>query len=145
MSTGERRDPYLDFRFLVEMDSLVVAGFTEVSGLEVEMETEEYQEGGVNTHAHKLPDRFGYPNLVLRRGLTDSQLLWRWIQAGVDGRVERRNGTVFLLDSTGDVSWGWGFRDAYPVKWTGPELQADRGAVAVESLELVHNGISKVR
>lgn len=145
MSVSSRRDPYLGYRFLVEIDSLIVAGFSEVTGLEMEMEMEEYQEGGVNTHSHKLPKRTGYANLTLRRGLTDSQALWRWIQDAVNGKVERRSGRIFLLDSNGRPSWGWGFRDAYPVKWTGPEFRADQSSVAVESLDLAHNGISKVR
>lgn len=140
-----RDDPYLGFRYVVEADSSIVAGFSEVTGLEMEMETEDYQEGGLNTHVHKLPVRFSHPNLVLRKGLTDYQGLWDWITKVQHGQVERKNIIVILLNSIGEPEpeWKWGFNNAYPVKWTGPELQADQGAVAIESLELAHDGISK--
>lgn len=144
MSTTNKRDPYLGFRFRVEVDSLVVAGFSEVTGLELGMQPEEYEEGGVNTHTHRLPTRYTQPNVVLRRGLTDSRELWDWIENAVNGRIERRNGRVILLDSTGELSWGWSFRDAYPVRWAGPELRADQGAVAIETLELAHEGVTKM-
>lgn len=147
MAIGDRNDPYMGYRFLVEIDSLIVGGFSEVTGLEMTLETEEYQEGGVNTYTHTLPSRFTYPNLVLRRGLTDSRTLWQWIQNVADALLpltERKNVRIILLDSTGKESWGWEFRDAYPVKWTGPELQADQGVVAMEALELAHKGISNM-
>ena len=144
MSLGERSNPYLNVRFLVEIDSVIAGGFTEVSGLERELETEEYDEGGVNTHTHSLQSGFTYPNLVLRRGLTDSETLWDWLQRAADGAVERKTVLLFLLDSTGEQSRGWAFRDAYPVKWTGPEFRSDGGDVAVESLELTHAGIDTV-
>ena len=144
MSAEERTDPYAGFRFLVEIDSLVVAGFSEVSGLEMEMSPEEYQEGGVNRFTHKLPGRFSHPNLVLRRGLTDSLELWEWIQGTVQGvesgAIERRNVRVVVLDSTGEEARRWEFLRAYPVKYSGPELSAGDGSVAVEALELVHEG-----
>lgn len=148
MSVEERADPYAGFRFLVEIDSLIVAGFSEVSGLELEMQPEDYQEGGVNHFTHKLPARFDHPNLVLRKGLTDSQTLWTWITETVqhveNGTLTRKNLRVIVLDSLGNESWGWEFQDAYPVKWSGPEFSADQGAVALESVELVHRGISEL-
>lgn len=143
-------DPYRNFRYEVEIGSLGVAGFSEVTGLEAEMETEEYQEGGLNTYVHKLPVRFSYPNLVLKRGLTNSLELWEWIQEGIKGNVQRMEVTVYLFDSMGKQSpretppWKWGFEGAYPVKWTGPELQADQAAVSMETLELAHRGMSNV-
>lgn len=144
MSAGARTDPYLGYRFLVEVNSLVVAGFSEVSGLEVRVETEEYQEGGVNTHTHSLPKRLSSPNLTLKRGLTDSKTLWDWLDGARNGQIKRRNGRVILLDATGREAWGWEFVDAYPVRWTGSDLRASEGAVAVESLELDHGGLSKM-
>lgn len=144
MAAGERTDPYLGFRFLVELDSLVVAGFASVSGLEVGLATEDYEEGGVNTHTHTLPKRFEYPDIVLERGLTDSSELLEWIQEVRDGTVRRRSGRIVLLDAAGAESWGWEFLDAYPVTWSGPELDADQSDVAIERLELTHRGLSKM-
>lgn len=144
MSVGTRRDPYLDFRFHVQIDSLVVAGFSEVSGLEAELGVEEYEEGGTNAYVHRLPTRFSYPPLTLRRGLTASVELHDWLARSVHGPVERRDGQVVLLDARGVPQWGWSFTAAYPVTWTGPDLQAGQGSVAIETLELVHNGLSKM-
>ena len=141
MTTGERENPYLDFRFTVELDGLIVGGFSEVEGLEIEVETEEYEEGGVNHFTHTLPTRVSYPNLVLRRGVTDSEAFWSWMTESVHGPAERKTGRIILLDSTGREVKGWEFLEAYPVRWGGPEFAADQGNVAIETLEIAHNGL----
>lgn len=143
MPVAERRDPYLNFRFLVEIQGLIVGGFSEVSGLQAETETEEITEGGVNDYVHKLPKITKYPNITLKRGITDSDALWNWHQDVVNGIIMRKNGFIILLDSEGNEKWRWFFERAYPVQWTGPELRADSNTVAVESIELAHNGIKK--
>ena len=143
MATGERKDPYLGYRFLVEIEGLVVSGFSEVSGLQAETEVEEYREGGVNEHTHKLPKGTKYTNLILKRGITDSNELWKWHQDVIEGRIQRRSGSIILLDQTGEEKWRWNFIGAYPIKWTGPDFKADSSAAAIETLEFVHNGISK--
>lgn len=135
--------PYAAFNFLVEIKSLGVAGFSEVSGLQAETETEDYHEGGVNNFVHRLPKATKFPNLVLKRGITDSFFLWEWHQKVIAGQVERHNGSVVLLDNTYVEKWRWNFSHAYPVKWVGPDLKADGNAVAIETLELVHNGLWK--
>ncbi|RZN35496.1 MAG: phage tail protein [Methanophagales archaeon ANME-1-THS] len=143
MPVGERKDPYLSFRFLVEIQGLIVGGFSEVSGLQAETEIEEIREGGVNEYVHKLPKITKYPTITLKRGLTDSDVLWRWHQEVVSGKITRKSGFIILLDSEGNETWRWHFIDAYPVKWTGPDLKADSTTVAVETLELAHNGLRK--
>ena len=143
MAAYERNDPLAGFRFLVEIDGLVVGGFTDIGGLQAETETEEYREGGVNTHMHKLPQITKYPNLTLKRGLTYSDVLWRWYRDAAIGDVKRRSGSVLLLDASGSEAWRWNFVQAYPVKWTGPELKSDGSQLAFESIELAHNGFSK--
>jgi len=143
MAVGKRKDPYLSFRFRVEIHGLIEGSFSEVSGLEVEMETEDYPEGGVNDYIHKLPRRTKYPNLVLKRGITDSDVLWKWHQEVVSGKIERKSGRIILLDSEGGEKWSCSFEGAYPVKWTGPDFKADSNTVAIETLELVHRGIKK--
>ena len=144
MTTGERSDPYLDFRFHVELSGLIVGGFSEVDGLEVELETEEYQEGGVNRYSHTLPVRHSYSNLTLRRGLTDSSELWDWMRRTMFGAPELRSGRIILLNNYGEEVRGWGFRDGYPVRWEGPDLSADQGSVAMESLEIAHHGLEQL-
>lgn len=136
--------PYPGYRFLVEVDSLVVASFSEVSGLETSRETEEYAEGGLNDYTHRFPKRTTTSTLTLKRGLTDSPALWEWADGTRVGAVTRKNVTVILLDTDGAATWAWQALRAYPTKWTGPQLQADQGAVAVETLELTHEGLTRV-
>ena len=140
---GRRENPYLSFRFLVEVQGLLVGGFSEVSGLQAETETEEVREGGVNDHIHKLPKMTRHQNIILKRGITDSETLWKWHNDVVSGKVERKTVFIILMDSERNEVWQWYLERAYPVKWTGPELRADSSTVAVEALELVHDGIKK--
>ena len=143
MPVAERKDPYPSFMFLVEIQGLIVGGFSEVARLQAETETEEIREGGVNDYVHKLPKITKYPNITLKRGITDSDALWNWHQDVVNGKFERKSGFIILLDSEGNEKWRWSFERAYPVQWTGPELGADGNTVAVESIELAHNGLKK--
>ena len=142
--TSLRNDPYMSFNFFVEIEGLIVGGFSEVSGLQIETQVHDYQEGGQNEFVHRLPGPARYPsNLILKRGLTGIESLWSWHQDVVAGKIERRNGTVYLLDRMGVPAMWWDFKEAYPVKWSGPDLKADGNSVAVETVELVHRGISK--
>jgi phage tail-like protein len=143
MDIGGRKDPYLDFRFRAEIEGLIVAGFSEVSGLQMEMETEDYQEGGTNGFAHKLPKPMKYPNVVLKRGLTDSDALWKWLcsTGQRSATINRKTVRIILLDSEGQEKMSWRCLQAYPVKWTGPEFKSDANTVAFENLDLVHCGI----
>ncbi len=144
MAVGDRIDPYLSFNFLVEIEGLVVGGFNEVTGLALEVEVEEYREGGLNAYVHKLAGPARYPNnLVLKHGLTDSDTLWNWQQDVASGNILRRNGSIMLLDSASEEQWRWNFVDAYPVRWLGPVLRAGSAEVAIETLELAHRGLSK--
>ena len=144
MALAERKDPYLGSNFFVEIDGLIVGGFSEVSGLQAETELEEIREGGVNDRVHKVPKITKYQNIVLKRGITDSNVLWKWHQDVVDGKIRRKSVYVSLRDAEGRARWRWNFIEAYPVKWTGPDLKADGNSVAIETLELAHNGIRKV-
>lgn len=141
---GVRNDPYVAFNYLVEIEGLIVGGFSEVSGLSVETEVFEYREGGVNEYLHKLPGPTRYPgNLVLKHGLTAIGSLWDWHQDVTQGIISRKNGSIYLLDTQRLPSIWWNFAQAYPVRWQGPELRAGTNAVAVETVELVHKGITK--
>ena len=136
-------DPYNGFRFRVEIFGLQVGGFTQVSGIEREVQTEDFREGGLNDYTHKLATVTKYQNLSLRRGIADATELWRWHQDVINGKIERRRVTVVLLDSEGNERWRWVFEKAYPVKWSGTELNASSNAVFVEHVEFVHNGIKR--
>lgn len=139
-----RLDPYLGLNFVVEIDGLIAGGFREVRGLESSVEVRQLAEGGVNGYLHQLPGETRYPNLVLSRGLTDLDTLWVWFDEVSRGVVHRRHITVMLLDNQRLPAVWWDVRDALPVKWSGPRLDAGGGGeVAVESIELVHRGITK--
>lgn len=140
-------NPYMSFRFRIEICGITNARASEVTGLQIETETESYEEGGVNDYVHQLPKRTKYQHITLKRGITDNDELWNWYQDVVNGEIERRNGAIVLMDLT-DKSEGsdikyWAFEGAYPVKWTGPDLKADSNIVAFETIELVHHGIKK--
>ena len=101
-----------------------------------------YAEGGVNGFEHQFWGRTKYPRLVLKRGLTQIDGLWGWYWEVAQGAVQRKNGTIYLLDPQHRQTLAWHFIQALPVKWTGPELRADSATVAFESVELVHRGLS---
>src|SRR5919201_3578229 len=135
-------EPFMTFNFAVECEGLLVGGFTEVSGLESEGQGEEDREGGVNGFVHKLPGPTSHANLVLRHGLTGLSTLWTWYHNTTQGAIQRRNGTIILLDPRQIPVMWWNFRNALPVRWTGPSFNAASDEVGVEALELVHEGLT---
>lgn len=144
-ATGTRTDPFVAFRFEVRLDDLSVAGFSDCSGLALETEVQDYAEGGLNTHLLKFPTRTKQTNLVLKRGIVDREM-WDWYWDITQGIVKLRSGSVAVRDpSGGEVVVEWQFRDAFPCKWTGPELNAAQSTVAVETLELCHRGLERVK
>jgi phage tail-like protein len=134
--------PYVvgGYRFMVELDGMLVAGFSEVSGLTVETELEEVPEGGLNQYVHRLPGRTKLGPIVLKRGMTLTNELWNWYADVIEGDFERRSGSIILYDERDQEFRRWNFYDAYPTKWIGPELNASSSEVAVEAIELTHNG-----
>ena len=143
MTTAKKPYPYPSFRFRVEINGITVAQVAEVTGLQLETGTEPYEEGGVNDFVHQLPKRTKYQNITLKRGITDLDEMWRWHQDVVGGKFERKSGAIVLVDSAGEDKWRWNFKEAFPVKWAGPELRANSNTVAFESIELAHHGINK--
>ena len=135
-----RPDPVGELRFKVELPGVDIGRFRECSGLAAEIEVKEYAEGGVNDRMHKLPTRMKYPNLVLKRGITfeDGLLQWLW---RTQHEAQLVNVTVSLVGPDGKAVRSWAFAEAYPVKWTGPTLNASSTQVATETLEIVHGGL----
>lgn len=141
--SAPRVDPYISFNFLVEIEGILTGGFSECSGLQAEVEIVEYREGGQNDYVHRFAGRANYPPLVLKHGVSPIDTLWVWHQDVARGKVERRNGTIYLLDQMRvPVVW-WNFKNAFPTRWMGPELRATSNEVAFESVELVHEGLSR--
>jgi phage tail-like protein len=138
-----RHDPYKAFNFRVEIEGMTAA-FTEVGGLESEVEVVEYREGGEETRLRKLPGLLKYTNIVLKRGITQDAQLWNWHKQVLDGNVQRRNGSVILLDDQGAEQVRWNFVDSWPCKYIGPTLNGKSSEVAIETLELAHEGLERV-
>lgn len=142
-NSGKLNDPYMAYNFFVEIDGLIAGGFSEVTGLSSEIEVESYAEGGVNNYIHKFPKHANYSNLVLIRGITNSDMLWSWYEAIATGKISPLNGTIMLRDDRQLTVMWWNFKQAYPVRWEGPALNANNATdIAVERIELVHQGIS---
>ena len=143
MPIGTRNDPYRAYNFKVEIDGIIQAGFQECGGLDSSTDPIDYREGTDPNHVRKLPGLTKVSPITLKRGITDSSELWNWRQTVVNGRAERRNCSIVLLDDTGSEVLRWNVREAWPSKWTGPALNSTGNAIAVESLELTHEELAK--
>jgi phage tail-like protein len=119
-----------------------VAGFTECSGLEATVEVIDYKEGGVNDYVHKFPTRASFANVTLKHGvihLFDD--LWSWHNDFVLGKGKRKDGLIFLMNESREPAKVWMFKRGIPMKWVGPSLNAAQSNVAIESLEIAHEGL----
>ena len=144
MATGTRVDPYRGFNFLVEIDGITQAGFSEVSGIDASTDPVDYREGDEKSnHVRKLTGLNKYSPITLKRGITDSDELFKWRQTVIDGKTERKNGSIVLCDATGAEKIRWNFVNGFPTKWTGPGLNATSTAVAVETLEITHEELKR--
>ncbi len=133
----------MNFNFLVEVDGINQAAFQECSGLDCSTESTDYREGGDNTTVRKLPGKTTYSDIVLKRGITDSDELWLWRKTVVDGKAQRKNGSIVLQDTEGNEKIRWNFINAWPLKWEGPGFDAKANDVAVETLTIAHEGVDK--
>jgi phage tail-like protein len=137
----ENPESYGNCRFYVEINDTFQAVFTEVGGLQVELDVFEYEEGGQNDVPHRLPGRAKMSNLTLKRGMTRSNEFCRWCLDVAAGKLTRYNVSVVMIDTQKKTVATWKFENAYPVKWVGPQFVADGAAAAVETLELAHTGM----
>lgn len=146
--TAQRVDPFATCKFHVEIGDIKEAAFSECSGLEIATDVFEYQEGGLNEYAHKLPGRTKLSNVTLKRGFATSNELYNWYlemeQDLLQGKSITRKQVTITLYSTSEPKelMSWTLNNAFPVKWVGPALKAGEAAVAIESLEFAHHGIT---
>lgn len=143
MATGQRQDPYGNFNFLVEIDGITRAAFHEASGFDSAIDVIEHREGGSNTTNMKLPGMTKYSNITLKWGVTDDHELYDWHRQCINGDIQRKNGSIVLLDRQGNEKVRWNFLNAWPSKWTGPSFNAEGNDVAIETLELVHEHLER--
>ena len=140
-----RIDPVASFKFHVEIAGIIEGGFTECKGLDIKWKVKKYKEGGVNSFIHQLPERVQYSKVTLKRGLAYSQALWNWCQQGIhNGQVQRKNVSIILFDVSGREIKRWNLVNAYPIKWTAPALKTTDKKAAIETLQLVHHGMTVV-
>ena len=143
-----RDDPYPSHSFLVQIPGVVegeglTAGFSEVSGLGADVDVIEYRTGNEKQRTpRKLPGLVRYPNLVLKRGVTGNLGLWQWFQEGVSGNPLRADGTIHLMNEERETVLVWNFRRGWPCRYRGPGLEADGSSVAIETLEICHEGLT---
>jgi phage tail-like protein len=160
--TALRSDPALNHNFVVSLldtssvlatlgsaalsavMDVAVGGFSECSGLEMSMKTEDFREGGANGFVHRFPGRVEWGNVTLKKGLGIGTSLWDWHYGFVTGNGKRRDGLIVLLDDLHVPAAMWFFRRGLPVKYSGPQLNATQNSVAIESLEVAHEGVYQV-
>jgi phage tail-like protein len=137
-----RDDPYLSFNFRVEIDSVAIAGFAEAELPEGRIEAVAYREGtDPSAAARLLPGRVEWGPVILRRGFTGEPALFQWWSEVLQGSVARRDVSIVLLDEARDEVARWLVRRAWPQKWVGPDLRGLGNEVAIETLELAHEGV----
>ncbi len=135
-------DPYQNFNFLVEIDGITQAGFSQVLMPDAYFDVVEYREGGdPHSSVRKLSGRAHYGNLVLKWGTTNSRELFDWWKSIRDGNVDRRNISVVLLNEKREEVKRWNFIRAWPVRYKPADLAAKGNEVAIETLEIAHEGM----
>jgi phage tail-like protein len=139
------KDPYRQYNFKLELDNSIQAQFRECTGLDSSQDVIDYREGTDKLLSlRQLPGLVKYSHITLKRGITvDNQALWAWRSKAMDGKIERLDIAIVLLDDTGATVCRWELAAAWPMKWSGPELNATGNSVAIETIEIVHEGISK--
>jgi phage tail-like protein len=140
MPKPQRNDPYSAMNFLVELDGISVAAFRECSGLISELTVIEYRNGSDRGSPRKLPGMQKFTNITLKRGITKDRQLWDWHKTALDGSVQRKNGSIVLLDESGQEVLRWNFRQGWVSKYETPTLNASSNEVAIETLEIAHEG-----
>lgn len=159
-AVGVRTDPLLSHNFLVSLldtssslalgslksavFDVVLGGFSECSGLEMSLDVEEYREGGRNSEILQFPTRVRWSKITLKKGLGAGTALWDWHYGFVTGNGKRRDGLIVLMNDLHVPSHIWHFRRGLPTRYSGPSLNAAQSNVAIESVEITHEGIYQV-
>ncbi len=150
-----RTDPFRSYNFLIALidsssalttvltglQSFAQGGFSECTGLETNLDIEEYREGGNNGTVLHFPTRVKWTNLRLKRGVTFADDLWNWHYDFSRGKVKRRDGIVALQDERQNPAKVWSFKRGLPVRWAGPAFNATQSQVGFEEIEIAHEGL----
>jgi phage tail-like protein len=139
---GTRVDPYGNFNFLIEIAGIGRAAFSEVTGFDSTVAVTEHREGDV---LMKLAGYATFSNIVLKWGTTFDTELHDWYQRIVDGVMDRKGGAIVAYDRAGHAVARWEFVNAWPCKYDAPDFKAEGNDVAIESIELAHEGVARVK
>jgi phage tail-like protein len=143
MATDQRNDPYRAYNFVLEVDSLPKGAFSEVGGLTAEGDSVDYREGSdLQQNVRKLVALRKYTNITLKRGYTQDKALWQWYTNIMNGIADRRNVTIVLMNEAREPVLRWHAENAWINKIEGPAFKASSNDVAMESVELVHEGLT---
>ena len=139
---AQRVDPYRSFNFRAEIEGIAEASFSECSGLGSSVDVVEYREGGDSSlSVRKLAGIRKFPNLTLKRGITQNKELYSWHRKILDGEMDRRNGSIILLDDHRQEVLRWDFHNGWICKYEGPTLNGKSSEVAIETIEICHEGL----
>ena len=143
---ADRKDPYRNSRFLVEIDGIVQAGFSEATVPDTTSDVAEYREGNEDPRMRKLPGLNKFANITLKWGTTDSVEMYNWRKQVMLGQMTkaRRNIAIILMDEEGKPAGRWEFENAWPSKYDPADLNAKGNDVAIASMEIVHEGMKRV-
>jgi phage tail-like protein len=137
-----RKDPYFGYNFAVELDGITRMGFKGCTGLDSSTTATKYREGTDPTLSQRqLPGLLSHGAITLTRGITDDRALWDWRDDIAKGKATRHDISIILRDDLGEEKIRWNIRNAFPSKWAGPAFDAGSDAIAIETLELTHEGV----
>jgi phage tail-like protein len=144
MSPTTRIDPFLACNFRVEIDGIATASFSEVSGLEVEIDVIEYRNGNDTSNSvRKLPGLNKVTDITLKRGITQDSSLWDWINSAIQGNFSRRLMSIVMQDELHNDVIRWNLSNAWPHKWSGPVFNAKSNEVAIETLVISYERLER--
>jgi phage tail-like protein len=146
MPTGQRIDPYRNFRFRVEIDGIQTAAFADATIPDSTTDSVDYREGTDAPVQRKLSGLTKYGNITLKKGLTDSMELYEWRkQVEQSGASKaRKNMSLILIDEEGNDKARWDIVEAWPTKYDPSDFSAKGNEVIIETLEIVHEGVTRV-
>ena len=147
MPVGQRTDPYKNHRFLVEIDGISQAGFREVTISDSSQDAVEYRDGNEPPTVRKQPGLVKYGNVTLKWGIADSLDVYNWRKQAEEGKMKdaRKNMAIVLLDQEGQPASRWEFSQAWPTKYSAPSLNATANEIAIETLEIAHEGMKRTK
>lgn len=137
--------PIINARFRLELGSIQQASFSECTGFDTTTELVEYRDGDDPLEFRKQPGINKYGNITLKWGLTDSDELWKWRKMVIDGKIDqaRKGGSIVIMDHEGNDKIRWNFKNGWPSKYDPSDLNAKNNEVAIETLEITHEGLSR--